>query len=88
MAEIVKTFEELMDVITASKKNYNIKKITAAYEYAATMHSGQKRESGEPYITHPIAVAQILVELGMDTDTICAALLHDVVEDTGASLDI
>ncbi len=88
MDENVKTFEELLKIITASKKNYNIKKITAAYEYAQSKHEGQFRESGEPYITHPIAVAQILVELGMDTDTICAALLHDVVEDTDASLDV
>lgn len=88
MDDNVKTFDELLDVITDSKKNYNIKKITSAYEYAQSKHAGQLRESGEPYITHPIAVAQILVELGMDTDTICAALLHDVVEDTDASLDV
>lgn len=87
MAENVKTFEQLLEVIKASDKNYNITKITSAYEFAAEKHKDQKRESGEPYITHPIAVAQILVELGMDTDTICAALLHDVVEDTEASLE-
>lgn len=87
MAENVKTFEQLLEVIRASDKNYNITKITSAYEFAAEKHKDQKRESGEPYITHPIAVAQILIELGMDTDTICAALLHDVVEDTEASLD-
>lgn len=87
MAENVKTFEQLLEVIKASDKNYNITKITSAYEFAAEKHKDQKRESGEPYITHPIAVAQILIELGMDTDTICAALLHDVVEDTEASLE-
>lgn len=87
MAENVKTFEQLLEVIKASDKNYNITKITSAYEFAADKHKDQKRESGEPYITHPIAVAQILIELGMDTDTICAALLHDVVEDTEASLE-
>ncbi len=87
MAENAKTFEQLLEVIKASDKNYNITKITSAYEFAADKHKDQKRESGEPYITHPIAVAQILIELGMDTDTICAALLHDVVEDTEASLE-
>ena len=87
MAENVKTFEQLLEVVKASDKNYNITKITSAYEFAAEKHKDQKRESGEPYITHPIAVAQILIELGMDTDTICAALLHDVVEDTEASLE-
>ena len=45
-------------------------------------HEGQRRDSGEPYITHPLAVSCILVELGMDEASICAALLHDVVEDT------
>lgn len=87
MAENVKTFEQLLEVIKASDKNYNITKITSAYEFAAEKHKDQKRESGEPYITHPIAVAQILIELGMDTVTICAALLHDVVEDTEASIE-
>ena len=87
MAENAKTFEQLLEVIKASDKNYNITKIPSAYEFAADKHKDQKRESGEPYITHPIAVAQILIELGMDTDTICAALLHDVVEDTEASLE-
>lgn len=81
------TFEDLSGMIAASDKNYNIEKITAAYEFSSEKHTGQYRESGEPYITHPIAVAKILLELGMDTDTICAALLHDVVEDTEASLN-
>lgn len=55
--------------------------------YAEKAHDGQMRQSGEPYITHPIAVAQILVELGMDTETICAGLLHDVVEDTSSTIE-
>lgn len=87
MAKNVKTFEELLAIIKNSERNYNITKITTAYKLAEEKHHDQKRESGEPYITHPIAVAQILVELGMDTDTICAALLHDVVEDTDTTLD-
>ena len=62
-------------------KNYDIDKIKKAYEYAARMHEGQFRDSGEPYISHPLAVAEIVAGLGLDTDSICAALLHDTVED-------
>ncbi len=59
----------------------NGEKINKAYEYASRMHEGQKRDSGEPYIVHPLSVALICAELNMDTDSICAALLHDVIED-------
>jgi GTP diphosphokinase / guanosine-3',5'-bis(diphosphate) 3'-diphosphatase len=57
------------------------------YRIAESMHRGQLRKSGEPYITHPLAVAQILAELGMDTTTLVAALLHDTVEDTSYTLE-
>ena len=81
------TIEYLTEKIKASEKPYDLEKIIAAYEVANEAHSGVKRSSGEPYITHPIAVACILLEFCMDTDTICAALLHDVVEDTDVTLD-
>ncbi|ORM24035.1 RelA/SpoT family protein [Williamsia sp. 1135] len=58
-----------------------------AYDTAESKHSGQFRKSGDPYITHPLAVATILADLGMDTTTLVAALLHDTVEDTGYSLE-
>ena len=58
-----------------------------AYDVAEAHHDGQLRKSGDPYITHPLAVATILAELGMDTTTLVAALLHDTVEDTGYALD-
>ncbi|MCH9719718.1 MAG: bifunctional (p)ppGpp synthetase/guanosine-3',5'-bis(diphosphate) 3'-pyrophosphohydrolase [Actinomycetia bacterium] len=61
--------------------------IEQAYETAALLHRNQKRRSGEPYITHPLAVATILAELGMTSSTLVAALLHDTVEDTGYSLE-
>ena len=61
-------------------------KILAAALYADQLHGDQKRKSGEPYIIHPLAVGSILIQLGMDADTICAGLLHDVVEDTSATL--
>lgn len=58
-----------------------------AYRYAELMHEGQKRASGEPYFTHPCAVAEILIDLGMDTPSIAAAFLHDVIEDTAATAE-
>lgn len=83
----VTTFEQLVDKIKASEKAYDLNKITQAYEVADKAHAGQLRTSGDPYITHPLAVASILLDYCMDTDTICAALLHDVVEDTAVTLD-
>jgi GTP pyrophosphokinase len=61
--------------------------VERAYSVAERAHSGQKRQSGEPYITHPVAVAQILADLGIGSKTIAAALLHDTVEDTEYTLD-
>ena len=81
------TIDALIQKILNGEKQYDLDKIVQAYELAESYHHDQKRESGEPYITHPLSVAYILLELGMDTDTICAALLHDVVEDTDCTLD-
>ena len=81
------TIEKIIQKILKDDKQYDMSKIISAYEFAAKAHEGQKRSSGQDYIIHPLAVAYILLELGMDTDTICAALLHDVVEDTPATLD-
>lgn len=83
----VNTFEQLVDKIRASEKSYDLEKITQAYKVAEKAHEGQLRTSGDPYITHPLAVASILLDYCMDTDTICAALLHDTVEDTDVTLD-
>ena len=83
----VKTFEQLVEKIRASEKPYDLEKITQAYKVAEKAHEGQLRTSGDPYITHPLAVAAILLDYCMDTDTICAALLHDTVEDTDVTLD-
>jgi hypothetical protein len=57
-------------------------RIRRAYEFAARHHEGQSRKSGDPYITHPVAVAEIAIDSGLDASTVCAALLHDVIEDT------
>jgi GTP pyrophosphokinase len=64
-----------------------VESILKAYEFGARAHEGQTRQSGEPYITHPVAVAQKLADMRLDPQAIAAAILHDVVEDTGASLD-
>ena len=61
--------------------------LLSAYKYAEQMHSNQKRASGEPYFTHPCAVAEILIDLGLDAPTVAAAFLHDVIEDTPATKD-
>lgn len=81
------TIETLIQKILTDDRQYDHSKIISAYQFAAKAHEGQKRSSGQDYIIHPLAVAYSLLELGMDTDTICAALLHDVVEDTDATFD-
>lgn len=80
--------ENLILSLRESEKNYDIEKIQQAYEYAAKLHEGQFRQSGEAYIYHPIAVAEIVASLGLDTDSICAALLHDAVEDCSDKTDL
>ncbi|HIZ56184.1 MAG TPA: bifunctional (p)ppGpp synthetase/guanosine-3',5'-bis(diphosphate) 3'-pyrophosphohydrolase [Firmicutes bacterium] len=87
MRIMVYTIDMLMDLIHKGDKQYDYALISAAYQMADAAHAGQLRKSGDPYITHPVAVAYILVEMGMDTETICAALLHDVVEDTNIKLE-
>ena len=59
-----------------------------AFGVGASAHAGQERKSGEPYITHPVAVARVLAELGMDAETIIAALLHDTLEDTALTREV
>lgn len=81
------TIDMLIQRILDGDKQYDLSKIISAYEIALDAHKDQKRDSGEPYISHPLAVAYILLEMGLDTDTICAAILHDVVEDTDITLD-
>ena len=79
--------EGLLSDIEKSEKQYDTEIIKDAYSMAKEAHSGQKRESGEDYITHPVTVAKMLIELGMDVEAIAAALLHDVVEDTDVTLE-
>jgi Guanosine polyphosphate pyrophosphohydrolases/synthetases len=84
------TDEGLSGVIRTVKKNHpraDTSIIETAYQVAERAHEGQKRQSGEPYITHPVAVSQILADLGLGPRTIAASLLHDTVEDTDYSLE-
>ncbi|HET8900132.1 MAG TPA: bifunctional (p)ppGpp synthetase/guanosine-3',5'-bis(diphosphate) 3'-pyrophosphohydrolase [Rhodanobacteraceae bacterium] len=64
-----------------------VARVIRAYEVGARAHAGQTRKSGEPYITHPVAVASLLADIGMDIETVVAAILHDTLEDTGLSRD-
>ncbi len=79
--------EPLFHTVRLTHPKADLSVIARAYEVAERCHRGQLRKSGDPYITHPLAVATILAELGMTTPTLAAALLHDTVEDTDYSLD-
>jgi len=73
---------QLLDKLETYLPPAQIERVREAYDYGAEKHQGQKRVSGEPYITHPVAVADILADLRLDGDTLVAAILHDVIEDT------
>ena len=79
--------EELIARARAYHAKVDADLLRRAYAYAAEKHEGQARRSGEPYITHPLAVSLILTELEMDDATLAAGLLHDVVEDCGVTRD-
>ena len=81
------TIKDIIDRVKKNKRWPDIKIIQKAYNYAIQKHGDQKRKSGEPYIVHPVNVAYSIAELGLDEHTICAALLHDVVEDTDATYE-
>ncbi len=77
----------LLAAFTERHPRESVDRIIRAYDLAAKVHAGQRRRSGEPYIHHPLAVAEIVARLGLDDTTICAALLHDAVEDTEITLE-
>lgn len=79
--------QQLLEAVKVSCLIADPARITKAYEMAAAAHEGQTRKSGEPYISHPIEVAKIVADLRMDEDSVVAALLHDVVEDTNVTLE-
>ncbi|MBN6189705.1 MULTISPECIES: RelA/SpoT family protein [Microbacterium] len=85
-ASRINDLDNLIRTVRANHPKGDFSVISRAYAVAKEKHEGQKRQSGEPYITHPLAVAQILAELGLGPRAIAAALLHDTVEDTGYAL--
>jgi len=86
-APVKQVLEPLAAVHREMHPNADLALLQHAYDVAEEKHRGQRRKSGDPYITHPLAVATILAELGMDTTTLVAALLHDTVEDTNYSIE-
>ncbi|HEX6498248.1 MAG TPA: RelA/SpoT family protein [Micromonosporaceae bacterium] len=86
-AQVSEVLEPLIAVHKSTHPKADLRELQRAYDVAARWHSGQYRKSGDPYITHPLAVATILANLGMDTTTLVAALLHDTIEDTDYTLD-
>ena len=85
MDPILERYEALVDKIKSYNPSLDSKRVFDAFTFADNAHSGQLRKDGSPYITHPLAVAEIVADLGLDTDSIIAALLHDTIEDTGAT---
>ncbi|MFR8276284.1 MAG: RelA/SpoT family protein [Desulfovibrio fairfieldensis] len=79
--------QEILDKVAANNQNADLELIQKAYVFAATAHAGQTRLSGEPYLSHPLAVADTLAEMGFDEPTVAAGLLHDTVEDTKATIE-
>lgn len=80
-------YNELIALIDKSDKDYDKELINSAFAFSRLHHVGQFRQSGEPYICHPIEVAKIIVGFGFDSDSVVASLLHDIVEDTDVTLD-
>ena len=80
-------YEAMMTAIRKHMPNADLELIQKAVEYADTKHQHQKRKDGSPYIIHPLAVAEIVTEIGLDQDSVLGALLHDCIEDTDASHD-
>ena len=85
MIEYDDGFASFIEEVKQSKQ-YDAEKIEKAYQLARDAHKNQRRRSGEPYIMHPVAVAEILFKFGMDNECIIGALLHDVVEDTDTTI--
>ena len=79
--------QEILDKVAANNQNADLELIQRAYVFAATAHAGQTRLSGEPYLSHPLAVADTLADMGFDEPTVAAGLLHDTVEDTKATIE-
>ena len=82
MDPILERYQALEDKVAMYTPNLDTRRLYDAFTFADTAHHGQLRKSGEPYIIHPLAVAEIVADLGLDVDSVIAALLHDCIEDT------
>ena len=80
-------FEQILSTIKSYDPNADLDVVRRAYDFAAAAHAGQTRRSGDPYVTHPLSVAEIIATLRLDTASVCAGLLHDCVEDTSATVE-
>jgi guanosine-3',5'-bis(diphosphate) 3'-pyrophosphohydrolase len=81
------SFEQILSRIAAYDPNADLDVVRRAYDFAAKAHEGQTRRSGDPYVTHPLSVANLITELKLDVPSVCAGLLHDCVEDTSATIE-
>jgi GTP pyrophosphokinase len=79
--------DQILSEVAGYHPSADLQMIRKAYQFAATAHDGQTRKSGDPYVTHPLAVAHIIAELKLDVASVCAGLLHDCVEDTSATVE-
>src|SRR5204863_4388574 len=79
--------EHLLSEVAGYYPSADVPLVRRAYQFAAAAHDGQTRKSGDPYVTHPLAVAQVIAELKLDVASVCAGLLHDCVEDTSATVE-
>jgi GTP diphosphokinase / guanosine-3',5'-bis(diphosphate) 3'-diphosphatase len=79
--------DQLITEIAGYYPNADLSLVRRAYQFAAEAHAGQTRKSGDPYVTHPLSVAQVIAELKLDVASVCAGLLHDCVEDTSATVE-
>ena len=82
------TLSQILDQIQSYLPGCNTRLVEKAYEWAARLHDGQFRKSGEPYLSHPVEVAYILAQMKLDLPTIAAGFLHDAVEDCQIELDV
>jgi len=87
MESVEAMYEELKNRIASYNPGYDQARLSSAYEFACRSHAGQLRKDGSPFVTHPIAVAEIVADMGLDLDSIIACLLHDCIEDTPATYE-
>ncbi|KKW32997.1 MAG: hypothetical protein UY77_C0008G0014, partial [Candidatus Uhrbacteria bacterium GW2011_GWA2_53_10] len=87
MSEIVRTIDDLLNLIQRNYRQPDLELIRRAYTMAESAHRGESRLTGHPYVTHPLAVAYKLAEMGIHMNVVAAGLLHDAVEDTGIEIE-